>query len=84
VKSIELVEIYFEPVLITLESAQERIRKGISQIFALCSQYFAFFSDKGRSMKKVTRGIDRARRDLLGTSKNDIETILGANPERYF
>ena len=55
VKSIELGEIYLEPVMAQLESDQERIRDAISKSWefsGVFKQYFGFFSGKEGSRRK--------------------------------
>ncbi len=83
-ESIELVEIYLEPVRSELESVADRIPERFTKVSADFSVNFHSILDfrgvwRGVS-GKVMCAIDRAHRDLLGTSEIRVGTSRGTNP----
>jgi hypothetical protein len=60
-ESIELVEIYLEPVMVILEPVEKRIRDGITKIFVVLA-VFGTFEGKGGvyGKRKVMESIELA------------------------
>jgi hypothetical protein len=79
-ESIELIEIYLEPVRPELEPVVRRILDGFTEILSVFVVPDGLGEFGGGVLGKIMCGIDRARRDLFGTSEIRVGTSRGTNP----
>ena len=82
-KSIVLIELELESVVVDLESAKRRTGPGFSVICGGFLWLLAFFGGQGGLDEQVISGIDRVRRALSGTSITFVERV-GVNRDRFF
>ena len=65
---IEFVELHLEPALSLLKSSRSELRRFFLKIYRFFNRFLGFRPAKESNFEKVTHGIDRAHRVLLGTS----------------